>query len=271
MLRWLSLLVAILGFGVFGGSLLLKPPLECHLLTLTKTKEIAATPSLYCGRPSQELEKLWQQLDEQRELVLGRIAAEEEDFGRRMMELSQVERTRRDNAIIEEPESLKALRLEHVNILAEQNDIRSALRIHDLHVGLVGLATGALGAILFVLSFVFARVAGRGGRTAAFDKAVVFSESEKWLTPEQAEGQLATMFDNKATALAKLWNLRPVLCNYCSKKLPLEPAGKIEHVTLLKKAPADVKAPKRIVLGAGFMVLPPEHITCVDCGHKNKI
>ena len=271
MLRTLALVVAVAGFGVFAGSLFLDPPIECHLLTLTKKSGgVSAPAGRYCGKPDAELEAMWESLESHRKMLEKKIQLEEEAFGREMMKLSQQHRTRRDEAIVQEPEYLRKLRLEHVNTVVEQNDIRAALRIHSLQVGAIGLAAGVGGVAVFLLTLVIGS-AGGSSVPKKFRQAVQITETERWMDPIAAENALAALDAKKSRALERLWGLRPNKCSYCEAKLPYEPSGRIDEVTIIKQAPDDVANPKRIVLGRGFQVVPPAEVPCPSCGHKNRL
>lgn len=270
-MRWGFLLLALVGFGVFAGSIALTPPVECQILAATQVRGLSAPPERYCGQPRAQLETFWEQLDEERLKIEAEIEVAEIKFGDDMMALSAQERARRDNAIIEEPEALKELRRQHIHITIEQNDIRSALRVHDLRIGLIGLVTGGAGLLFFALSFVPGLLSARQTAPSKFAKLVPTADVERWLDPHKAEADLATLDEKLGLAIARLWAMRPKHCEYCDKALPDEPTGKIEHVTLLKKAPGDVKNPKRIVLGQGYRAIPPEFVACADCGHKHKL
>lgn len=263
--------LAVLGFGVFAGSVWLQPPLECQLLTLTQIKGVSAPPERYCGKPRAQLESFWERLDEERQSVERKIGAAEADFEARMMALSAKDRAQRSDAIIEEPEYLKDLRRQHANIVVEQNDIRSALRVHDLRIGLVGAATGAAGTLLLLLNIASSALRRRGDLPSRFGKSIDVKTVERWLDPDRAEVELSSLYPDRKAAIRQLWDLRPKRCGYCDKPLPFEPPGRLDHVLLLKKAPGDVKTPKRIPLGDGYRPIPPETIVCGDCGHAHKL
>ncbi|RMF16699.1 MAG: hypothetical protein D6761_05785 [Candidatus Dadabacteria bacterium] len=267
-MRKLGIFLILIGLIGVAGSLFLNPPLECQLLRLTERAGTSASPKRYCARPTAELEDMWQQLDEHRKQLEPQVKSLEKQFENQMRELTRDQRVQRDDVMIEEPPRLKRLRLELINTVVEQDDIRAALRVHKLRFPLLMGGVAFLGLLLLLVGSIRGR---SGGVPARFSRAVTETETETWLDPARAEGAIAMLIEDRQKAIAELWALRPTHCSYCNEALGVEPTGRIEFVTVLKEAPRDVTNPKRIVLGKGFRIVPPDAIPCPSCGHNNRI
>jgi len=269
MIRALLLFLTLVAWGVFAGSATMHPPLECYLLTIVKKTDIDAPAGRYCSKSVDELAMYRQGLLSHDQKLLATIGRLESQFTQHMMQLSAKQRAQRADAIIQEPERLRALRLEHANTQAEIEDIAAAQRIQALNVRFYALVTSGLLSFFFVLSLILGR-SRSGSCPRGLKKEVSVDDVERWLSEKKALSVMEFLDESKSIALERLWGLRPKQCNYCSATLPLTPTGRLEHVTILKEVPEDVRTPKRVVLGSGYQVIPPAQIVCDQCGHENR-
>ncbi len=265
-----GLVLDLLGALLVAAGVLVQPPLPCHLPRLL---DAAEPMPAYCGRSAGEIDDLTALYESQRAGVLSRIAAEEAEWATHVGELTARDRVERRDAILEEPPALQEVRRELAGLDLELTSLARARRLGSIPVWPIGAVLMLAGSGLVLLGLKRRRDgnAGSARMPAAFARGAAVEEAVRTVTVDQAERILPSLLPRRADALTEMWALRPKTCAYCSKPLPLQPAGRLIHERLLKAAPGDVRVKREIPLGEGWTFVPPDAIPCAACGHANRL
>lgn len=267
-MRILGAILLLLGVAVVVGETAIRPPLRCYAEYVLDRE--ARGPNRYCEWPPARLDELLAGLEFEQPSLRARIAELEAQFQADMMALTETERVRRADGMVNEPQALRDARLSLAHSLAEAALIRRAQRIQTLPLLAVGAGAAGLGLVLLVVGVLRGRRGAKGRIPAAYARVVGERREERAMEPAKAEAVAGTLYVRRREAIAAMWELRPKRCDYCNAVLPHEPAGTAVYVTLVKTTPTDVKKPKRVVLAEGWRFDPPEKIVCAACGHGHR-
>jgi len=265
--KGLAVLLIVVGgaVAVTGGQV--EPPLGCYAPKLT---DPAAPLASYCGRTQAEIEAFAEQVRAERSRVRARLNALEDEFTREMMNLAERDRVRRRDSIVNETPQMREARRELAILDGELADLQKAARLRRISWPLIGGGMAGAGGVLLLLPMLVGRLRERG-LPRAFVRDVDEVQEEAYVPAERAPYRLADLVGDRRAALKQLYRLRPEVCDFCGKRLPPVPAGTLVHERLFKAVPADVVQPRKIPLGEGYRIRPPDTIACLDCGHHNRV
>lgn len=262
-LRVAGALILLLGVGIWLSPRFMHPPPLCYV-SRYMIKQMQARQ--FCDLSTDKLISREKEVVSDRRLFGKEIKRMEAEFERNKMELTRVQRLRRESVAIAEPEQLTQLRRYDLLKELEQDQLEEEQFWRRAGIATWPLYTMLSGFFLLILSVLPVPGANRH-KLAPLKGSIRRVREEKELVASSyasvAEHGGATY--EEAVAMLAQDELR--ICTYCGGDLRIDNLGEVIEVRYFKKRPADVSVEHRQYLGTRFHPQPVDSRKCIRCGH----